>query len=86
VGSGKASRELARLERAGRIVVDNGLRLAAGHGLDYANVGPVAGLANLEEMSIGHAVVARAVLVGMENAVLDMRKAIDRGLQRARRE
>jgi pyridoxine 5-phosphate synthase len=86
VGSVAASRELARLERAGRIVVDNGLRLAAGHGLDYANVGPVAGLANLEEMSIGHAVIARAVLVGMERAVLDMRKAIDRGLHRAHRE
>ena len=80
------SRELARLEKAGRIVVDTGLRLAAGHGLDYANVGPVAGLADLEEMSIGHAIVSRAVLVGMERAVLDMRAAIDRGVREAHRE
>jgi pyridoxine 5-phosphate synthase len=86
VGSVEASRELARLERAGRIVVDTGLRLAAGHGLDYANVGPVAGLANLEEMSIGHAIISRAVLVGMERAVLDMREAIDRAVRGAHRE
>jgi pyridoxine 5-phosphate synthase len=47
--------------------------------------GPVAGLANLEEMSIGHAIVARAVMVGMERAVLDMRKAIDEGVRGAHR-
>jgi pyridoxine 5-phosphate synthase len=86
VGSPEASRELARLGKAGRIVVDTGLRLAAGHGLDYANVGPVAGLADLEEMSIGHAIVARAVMVGMQRAVLDMRKAIDEGVRGAHRE
>jgi len=86
VGGPEASRELARLEKAGRIVVDTGLRLAAGHGLDYTNVGPVAGLADLEEMSIGHAIVARAVMVGMERAVRDMRKAIDRGVRSAHRE
>jgi pyridoxine 5-phosphate synthase len=86
IGSLEANRELARLEKAGRIIVDTGLRLAAGHGLDYANVGPVAALAGLEEMSIGHALVARAVMVGMERAVLDMRKAIDAGLRVAHRE
>ena len=86
VGSSEANRELARLEKSGRIVVDTGLRLAAGHGLDYGNVGPVAGLANLEEMSIGHAIVARAVMVGMERAVLDMRNAIDAGVREAHRE
>jgi pyridoxine 5-phosphate synthase len=85
-GSVEDRRELARLEKAGRIVVDRGLRLAAGHGLDYANVGAVAGLADLEEMSIGHAIVSRAVLVGMERAVLDMRAAIDRGVRGAHRE
>ena len=86
VGTSEASRELARLEKAGRIVVDTGLRLAAGHGIDYVNVGPVAGLANLEEMSIGHALVARAVMVGMERAVQDMRKAIHEGARSAHRE
>jgi pyridoxine 5-phosphate synthase len=86
LGSVAAGRELARLEKAGRIVVDSGLRLAAGHGLDYINVGPVAALAGVEEMSIGHAIVARAVMVGMERAVRDMREAIDRGVRGAHRE
>jgi pyridoxine 5-phosphate synthase len=80
-GSVAARRELARLEKAGRVVVDTGLRLATGHGLDYSNVGPVAALAGVEEMSIGHAVVARAVMVGMERAVRDMREAIDSGVR-----
>jgi pyridoxine 5-phosphate synthase len=86
LGTPESTRELARLEKVGRIVVDTGLRLAAGHGLDYANVGPVAALAGLEEMSIGHALVARAVMVGMERAVLDMRAAIDAGARGACRE
>jgi pyridoxine 5-phosphate synthase len=86
IGSFEASRELTRLERAGRIVVDAGLCLAMGHGLDYASVGSVAALAGVEEMSIGHAIVARAVLVGMERAVRDMREAIDRGVRGAHRE
>lgn len=85
-GSAEVGRELGRLEKAARVVVERGLRLAAGHGLDYGNVGPVAGLAGLEEMSIGHAVVSRAVLVGMERAVLDMRAAMDRGVRGAHRE
>ncbi len=85
-GSAEVGRELGRLEKAARVVVERGLRLAAGHGLDYGNVGPVAGLAGLEEMSIGHAIVSRAVLVGMERAVLDMRAAMDRGVRGAHRE
>jgi len=85
-GSTEVGRELARLEKAARIVVDGGMRLAAGHGLDYGNVSAVAGLPDLEEMSIGHAIVSRAVLVGMERAVLDMRAAIDRGVRGAHRE
>jgi pyridoxine 5-phosphate synthase len=74
-----ARRELARLEKAGRAVADAGLRLAAGHGLDYTNVGPVAALPFLEELNIGHSIIARAVLVGMERAVVDMRAAITAG-------
>jgi pyridoxine 5-phosphate synthase len=83
--SAAAARELTRLERAARIVQDAGLHLAVGHGLDYGNVGPVAAL-GVEEMSIGHAVVARAVIVGLEHAVRDMREAIDRGVREAHRE
>jgi pyridoxine 5-phosphate synthase len=71
--------ELARLERAARRGVELGLHVAAGHGLDYGNVGAVAAIAEITELNIGHAIVARAVLVGMERAVREMRDAIDRG-------
>src|SRR4051812_19788493 len=50
----EARRELGRLELAGRAATGAGLRLAAGHGLDQVNVGPVAALAGLEELNIGH--------------------------------
>jgi pyridoxine 5-phosphate synthase len=53
--------------------------LAAGHGLDYTNVGAVAALPFLEELNIGHSIIARAVLVGIERAVADMRAAIAAG-------
>jgi len=49
-----------------------GLRVNAGHGLDYRNVGPVVALGGIEEFNIGHSIVARAALVGMERAVREM--------------
>lgn len=68
--------ELARLAQAAEQANALGLRVAAGHGLDYPNVASVAGLEHVEELNIGHAIVARAVLVGMERAVRDMIEAI----------
>jgi pyridoxine 5-phosphate synthase len=55
------------------------LRLAvlAGHGLTYVNVGPVAAIAGIEELNIGHSLVSRAVLVGIDRAVRDMRSLIE---------
>jgi pyridoxine 5-phosphate synthase len=47
-----------------------------GHGLTYTNVQAVARIAGLEELNIGHSIVARAVLVGMERAVREMKEAI----------
>ena len=44
----------------------------AGHGLDYRNAGPIAALPFIEELSIGHAVISRAVLVGLDQAVREM--------------
>jgi len=64
--------ELARLQRAARLGGELGLHVAAGHGLDYANVAPVAAIDEITELNIGHAIVARAVLVGMERAVREM--------------
>jgi pyridoxine 5-phosphate synthase len=75
----KAREELARLAVAARAVVDAGMRLAAGHGLDQANVGPVAALPHLEELNIGHGLVARAVMVGLDRAVGELRAAIAAG-------
>jgi pyridoxine 5-phosphate synthase len=49
-----------------------GLRVAAGHGLDYHNVQAVAELPYIEELNIGHSIVARAVWVGFERAVAEM--------------
>ena len=49
-----------------------GLRVCAGHGLDYQNAGPVAGLDVIEELSIGHSIIARAVFSGLDLAVRDM--------------
>jgi len=78
------ARQLQRLERAARAAVDAGLRLGAGHGLDYSNVGPVAGLPGLEELNIGHGLIARAILMGMGPAVAEMRAAIAAGAATAR--
>ena len=72
-------RQLQRLELAARAASDAGLRLGAGHGLDYGNVGPVAALPGLLELNIGHGLVARAVMIGMHAAVTELRDAIAAG-------
>ena len=69
--------ELERLARAGEVAVRAGLRLHAGHGLNYTNVRPVAAIDDMRELNIGHSIVSRAVLVGMERAVRDMRTILD---------
>ena len=74
--------QLQRLELAARAAGDAGLRLGAGHGLDYTNVGPVAALPGLEELHIGHGLVARAVMTGMQAAVSELRAAIAAGVGR----
>ncbi len=55
------------------------MTVAAGHALDYRNVGPIAAIPAVKELNIGHAIVARAVLVGMERAVREMIEAIRLG-------
>ena len=64
--------QLARLASAADTAVGLGLAVHAGHGLTYENVTPVAAIAPIEELNIGHSVVSRAVLVGMERAVREM--------------
>lgn len=71
-----AQEELHKLRAAAILGHDLGLAVAAGHGLDYHNVGAVARLPWVEELNIGHALVSRAVLVGLERAVKEMIAAI----------
>lgn len=71
-----ASVELAKLKEAARLSTRLGLRVLAGHGLDLRNVGPVAAIPEIEELNIGHSIVGRAVLTGMEKAVREMIEAV----------
>jgi pyridoxine 5-phosphate synthase len=64
--------ELNKLIEGGRLATDVGLRVNAGHGLTYQNVRPILSIPSLEELNIGHSIISRAVLVGMERAVGDM--------------
>jgi pyridoxine 5-phosphate synthase len=64
--------ELERLRDAALVARKLGLRVNAGHGLNYYNVSPVARIEGMEELNIGHSIISRAVLVGMERAVQDM--------------
>ncbi len=68
-----ALEELERLRAGAERAAALGLHVHAGHGLTYENVGPVAAIAELEELNIGHSVVSRAVMVGMERAVREMK-------------
>jgi len=74
----RLARELGAVERAGDAIVRAGMRFNAGHGLNYHNVGPIAGLADLAELHIGHSIVSRAVYVGLRDAVRDMKRLIKR--------
>jgi pyridoxine 5-phosphate synthase len=69
---GEAARELERLSQATEEAISQGLHVAAGHGLDYPNVAAVAAIPGMEELNIGHALIARAVFVGLDRAVRDM--------------
>jgi pyridoxine 5-phosphate synthase len=67
-----SSAELARIARAAALGVGEGLEVLAGHGLNYVNVIPIVGVGEIVELNIGHSIVARASLVGMDRAVRDM--------------
>jgi pyridoxine 5-phosphate synthase len=76
VGEKKRAAELARLDAAGRCARASGLVLHAGHGLTYRNVTPVARIEGMCELNIGHSIVARALMVGFEQAVREMKKLV----------
>jgi pyridoxine 5-phosphate synthase len=66
------------LRSAARLGVQIGLAVHAGHGLTVVNVGPVAAIPEVEELNIGHSVVSRAIFVGLEEAVRELRRAMDK--------
>jgi pyridoxine 5-phosphate synthase len=75
------ARELERLSTAAKRAASLGLEVHAGHGLTYNNVGPVAAIAEIVELNIGHCIIARAIFTGLDAAVRDM-KALMTGARR----
>jgi pyridoxine 5-phosphate synthase len=65
--------ELDRIRTAGTAIRDLGMRFNAGHALNYVNVQPVAAIAGVRELHIGHAIVARSVFIGLREAVREMK-------------
>src|SRR5262249_34957509 len=68
--------ELKKILNAGEKIRSLGMRFNAGHALNYFNVKPVAALPGVRELHIGHAIVSRAVFVGMREAVREMKRLI----------
>jgi len=75
-GDERQGAELAKLVAAAKLVKSAGLVLHAGHGLTYRNVKPIAAIEGISELNIGHSIVARAIMVGFEQAVREMKKLI----------
>ncbi len=69
-------KELAKLQEATARAKSLGLRVNAGHGLTYQNVEPIAAIKGMEELNIGHTIIARSIAVGLKEAVREMRHLI----------
>ena len=77
----RVAEELSKLAIAGRQIGRAGLALHAGHGLNYHNVQPVAALAHMHELNIGHSIIARALLIGLQHAVREMKELMAQAVQ-----
>jgi pyridoxine 5-phosphate synthase len=75
-GAGRIAHELRRLRDGAVLAAQYGIKVAAGHGLTYRNVGAVAAIEAITEFNIGHNIISRAVFVGLEQAVVEMLDAI----------
>lgn len=78
----RREKELTRVVNAVKSTIDNGLKVNAGHGLNYFNVSAIASIQGLRGLYIGHSIVSRAVLVGMKNAVREMKDIIRKSSRR----
>jgi pyridoxine 5-phosphate synthase len=72
-------REFEKIVAMARAAMDLDLRVHAGHGLNYRNTARLAAVSEIQEFSIGHAVIGRAVLVGLERAVREMLSLVQKG-------
>lgn len=75
-GQAELDREISTLQDMVALATKYGLRVNAGHGLNYRNVGFIAGIDGIEEMNIGHSIISRAAMVGMDRAVKEMLEQI----------
>jgi pyridoxine 5-phosphate synthase len=72
-------KELDNIRTVGALVRQAGLMLHAGHGLTYRNVLPIAAIEGMHELNIGHSIIARAIMVGLETAVREMKRLASAG-------
>jgi pyridoxine 5-phosphate synthase len=73
----KSDATIEALRDSARRGADLGLAVHAGHGLTIRNVGPVASIPEIEELNIGHSIISRAVFIGIDRAVKEMREAMN---------
>lgn len=71
-------REFEKIAEGAKLAASLGLRVGAGHGLNYINARKIARIPEVEELNIGHSIISRAALVGLERAVREMRELVDR--------
>lgn len=69
--------ELAKIKKAAEYALKNGLKVNAGHGLDYENVFAIKRIEGISDLNIGYSIICRAVFVGLETAVREMKKLIE---------
>ena len=72
-----AEAELAALRKGAAFAHQLGLEVHAGHGLTYENVAPIARIPELVELNIGHFLIGEAIFIGLEEAILEMRRRMD---------
>jgi len=77
-GAIRAAQEIKRIDDAATLAAQFGLKVAAGHGLTFRNVGALADIDEIQEFNIGHSIISRSIFFGLENAVREMIEAIRR--------
>ncbi len=79
----KVVEELEKVRAAGELITGSGMQFNAGHALNYLNVTHIAGLAGVRELHIGHAIISRAIFVGLREAVREMKRLMETGARRS---